>query len=46
MLVFNQKALSEDISSRISGKDERSAETQVPEAEVSGSGSEACLQAL
>jgi hypothetical protein len=34
MLVINQKALSEDISSGISGKDERPAETRVPEAEV------------
>jgi hypothetical protein len=34
MLVINQKALSEDISSGVSGKDERPAETQVPEAEV------------
>ena len=34
MLVINQKALSEDIPSAISGKDERPAETQIPEAEV------------
>jgi hypothetical protein len=46
MLVINQKALSEDMLSGISGKDERPAETQVPEAEVQGLGSEACLEAL
>jgi hypothetical protein len=34
MVVINQKTLSEDISSGISGKDERPAATQVPEAEV------------
>ena len=46
MVVINQKTLSEDISSGISGKDERPAATQVPEAEVWGSGSKACLEAL
>lgn len=46
MLVINQKALSEDISPGISGKDERPAETQVPEAEIWNSDSEAYLEAL
>ena len=34
MLVINHTALSEDISSGITGKDERPAETQAPEAEA------------
>jgi hypothetical protein len=33
MLVINQKALSENVSSGLSGKDERPTEIQVPEAE-------------
>jgi len=34
MLVINQKAMSEDTSSGISGKDKRPEGIQVPEAEV------------